>query len=59
MEIKGTIHGERTIVSMGKVTATEAEVFTETPGQPRRMEQWIKVEGSWQLRDSHDLATTR
>ena len=56
MEIKDAIDGERSIVSMGKVTATEAEVFTETAGQPRRQERWAKVDGAWKLQDSHDLA---
>lgn len=56
VQIKSAIDGEREIVSMGKVTTTSAEVYTERTGQPRRQETWIKVDGAWKLQDARDLA---
>ena len=57
-EIKGQLNGERTIVSMGKVTPTTAEVYTEVKGQPRRQEMWVKTDGQWKLQESHEVTAT-
>ena len=59
VEIKSAIRGDRQIVSMGKVTADEAEVYTERTGSPRRQEIWVKASGSWKLKGSHDVAAAR
>jgi hypothetical protein len=58
VEIKSAIAGERDIVSMGKVTAESAEVYTQSPNG-RRQETWIKVGGTWKLQGSHDLASAQ
>jgi len=59
-EIKTEIAGERNIVSMGKVTPTTAEVYTEAKGQPRHQEMWIKgADGQWKLQESHEVATAQ
>jgi len=58
VDINAAIHGEREIMSMGKVTTESAEVYTQN-GQGRRQENWIKVGGSWKLQDSHDLASAQ
>lgn len=55
MEIKGQIEaspgdaGPRQIVSMGKVRADSAVVYTERPGQPRREETWVRGANGWTL----------
>lgn len=58
VEIKSAIAGERNILSMGKVTAESAEVYTESTNG-RRQETWIKVDGAWKLQESHDLASAQ
>lgn len=59
VEIKSAIKGDRQIISMGKVTADSAEVYTERAGQPRRQEMWIKASGTWKLQETHDLTATQ
>lgn len=55
MEIKDRIAAEpgeagpRKIVSMGKVRADAAVVYTEQPGQPRREETWVRGANGWAL----------
>ena len=58
VEIKSAIAGERNIISMGKVTAESAEVYT-SGASGRRQETWIKVDGAWKLQGSHDLASAQ
>jgi hypothetical protein len=59
VQIKDAIHGERSILSMGKVTETSAEVYTENETHARRQENWIKVDGAWKLQDSRDVASAQ
>lgn len=59
VDIKAAIHGEREIISMGKVTADTAEVYTEREGEARRRELWVKDAGAWRLQTSDDVATAR
>ena len=59
-EIKNEIAGERAIHSMGKVTPTTAEVYTEAKGQPRHQELWAKgPDGQWKLQESREVTATR
>lgn len=58
-EIRKEITDERTITSMGKVTTTSAEVYTQTAGQPRHQETWVKADGKWKLQESHEVATAQ
>jgi hypothetical protein len=58
VEIRAAIGGERSIVSMGKVTETEAEVYTQT-SNGRRQEMWKRVDGAWKLQESHDVASAQ
>ena len=57
-EIKKSITDERNIVSMGKVTPTTAEVYTQVKGQPRHQETWVKDDGQWKMQESHDVTAT-
>jgi hypothetical protein len=56
VEINSAIAGERNIISMGKVTASSAEVYTQSPSG-RRQETWLKVDGAWKLQGSQDVAS--
>ena len=58
VEIKSAIAGERNILSMGKVTESSAEVYTQG-ATGRRQETWVKVDGAWKLQGSHDLASAQ
>ena len=64
VEIKGTIeaspgeHGPRAIVSMGKVTAESAVVYTDSP-TGRHEEVWVKSASGWTLRESRSVAAAR
>ena len=58
VEINSAIAGEREILSMGKVTAESAEVYTQSPNG-RRHETWIKADGAWKLQGSADLASAQ
>jgi hypothetical protein len=49
--------GPRSIVSMGKVTAESAVVYTESAEQVRHEETWIKIDAGWRLQDSRVVAT--
>jgi hypothetical protein len=55
MEIKSEIEstpgeaGPRKIVSMGKVRAESAVVYTQREGQPRQEETWAKGPTGWTL----------
>ena len=59
VDIKSAIAGDRDIISMGKVTASSAEVFTERGGRARHRETWIKVDGAWKLQESQDVASAQ
>jgi hypothetical protein len=48
--------GPRSIISMGKVTADSAVVYTESPTRSRHEETWIKGPSGWTLQDSRDVA---
>lgn len=48
--------GPRDIISMGKVTAESAVVYTESPARGRHEETWIKGPEGWRLQDSRDVA---
>ena len=58
-EIKTELGGDRAIVSMGKVTPTSAEVYTEAKGAPRKQELWVKAAGRWKLQGTHDVAAVQ
>ena len=58
-EIKKEITDDRKIISMGKVTTTSAEVYTQTTGQPRHQEMWVKTDGQWKMQESHEVATAQ
>jgi hypothetical protein len=50
---------QRTIVSMGHVTADSAVVYTqEKPGAPKHEEMWARDTSGWKLKDSKDLASS-
>lgn len=59
VDIKAVISGEREIISMGKVTTDSAEVYTQSAGQGRKQEMWLKVDGRWKLQGSHDIASAQ
>jgi len=46
----------REIISMGKVTADSAVVYTESPAG-RQEETWEKSANGWALRDSRSVAS--
>lgn len=62
VDIKDTINanpgapGPRAIVSMGKVTADSAVVYTQATGGARREETWVKQGGAWALTDAREIA---
>ena len=47
-EIKAE-HGDRTITSLGKVTADHATIYTTTAGGVKTEEHWAKDAGGWKL----------
>ena len=51
-------HGPRSIVSMGKVTADSAVVYTDS-STGRHEETWQKGDGGWTLRESRSVAAAR
>lgn len=63
MEIKHTIDkspgepGERSIISMGRVTADSAVVYTDNPSKERREESWVRGPSGWTLSGSKSLAS--
>jgi len=58
-DIKKEIGDERKIISMGKVTPTTAQVYTEVEGQPRHEEMWARgPDGQWKLQQSRDVTAT-
>jgi hypothetical protein len=58
-EINGTIRAQpgndRSIHSMGKVTAERAVVYTTSTGGTRQEETWVKDGASWKLETSTAL----
>lgn len=42
-------HGDRTITSMGKVTADHATVYTTTGSGVKTEENWVKDASGWKL----------
>ena len=60
-EINDTIsdqHGERSIYSMGKVTADHAVVYTEGKDGSKQEENWIKTDGTWRQEGATKLSGT-
>ena len=60
-EINGQIQsesGDRTIHSMGKVTAERAVVYTTKKDGSRQDETWVKAAGVWKLETATAVAGT-
>jgi len=60
-EINDTIndqHGDRSIYSMGKVTADHAIVYTEGKDGSKQEENWSKTDGTWRQENATKLSGT-